>query len=449
MSSRGPIAKPRGVVYAGAEIMKPKVFCIIMGGGRGSRLRPLTKLRAKPAVPLAGKYRLVDIPISNCLHSGLNNISLLTQFNTASLHQHIQDTYRFDPFSGGYVDILAAELTLESTGWYQGTADAIRHNLRHFHAHDDDLFLILSGDQLYRMDFRQIVEQHLETGAAVTIAAKPQPCSKIEELGVLRVAEDLSVEAFVEKPADPGVIAGLQSRRPPPPSVVTGTEPTCWVNMGIYVFTRRTLWNALTENDASDISKEVIPSLLGKVPMYAFPFEGYWRDIGTVRAFFEANLDLTDPNPPFNFFEPGRTIYTHPRFLPASRLERCKINRAIVADGCIIVDAVFERCVIGVRSMIHVGSRLSNVVMMGQDHYELPDWAEEARTRNVPPVGIGRYVFIENAIIDKNARIGDEVHLSPRGLPDGFESGDVSVRDGVLIVTKNGVVPSGTRIGDA
>jgi len=426
--------------------MKSKVFCIIMGGGRGSRLRPLTKLRAKPAVPLAGKYRLVDIPISNCLHSGLNHISLLTQFNSASLHQHVQDTYRFDAFNGGYVDILAAEQTIEGAGWYQGTADAVRHNLRHFDASDGDLFLILSGDQLYRMDYQQIIAHHRQTGARVTIAAKPQPCGKLEELGVLRVADDLSVEAFVEKPKDPGIIEGLRSR----PSMRPGeTEraSTCWVNMGIYVFEKRTLWDALLRNDLSDFSKEVIPGLLGKVPMFAFPFEGYWRDIGTVRAFFEANLDLTDPNPSFNLFEPGRVIYTHPRFLPASRLERCNINRAIVADGCIIVDAVFERCVIGVRSLIHAGTRMENVVMMGQDQYELPDAAEKARARGLPPIGIGRNCHIKNAIIDKNARIGEDVHLSPEGVQDGFEQGDVSVRDGVLLVTKNGVVQPGTRIG--
>ncbi len=425
--------------------MKSRVSCIIMGGGRGTRLRPLTKLRAKPAVPLAGKYRLVDIPISNCLHSRLNHISLLTQFNSASLHQHIQDTYRFDPFSGGYVDLLAAEQTIEGATWYQGTADAVRHNLRHFDASDGDLFLLLSGDQLYRMDYQEILEQHQRTGARVTIAAKPVPCSKLEDFGLLRVAEDLSVEAFVEKPSDPGVIEGMRSR--PSRSPGSTGEATCWVNMGIYVFEKRTLWDALMYNDASDFSKEVIPALMGNVPMYAFPFEGYWRDIGTVRAFFEANLELADPNPPFNFFEPGRVIYTHPRFLPASRLERCGINRAIVADGCIIVDAVLERCVIGVRSMIHAGTRLQNVVMMGQDGYESPDAARDARARGVPPIGIGLRTCIRNAIIDKNARIGEDVQLDPAGLPDGFEQGDIHVRDGVLLVSKNGEVASGTRLG--
>ena len=425
--------------------MKSKVFCIIMGGGRGTRLRPLTKLRAKPAVPLAGKYRLVDIPISNCLHSGLNHISLLTQFNSASLHQHIQDTYRFDPFSGGYVDLLAAEQTIEGAAWYQGTADAVRHNLRHFDASDGDLFLILSGDQLYRIDYQQILEHHRRMGARVTVAAKPMACGEVHDLGILRVRDDFSVEAFVEKPSDPGVIAGLRSRPSTAPGA--GSEPACWVNMGMYVFEKRTLWDALTQNDASDFSKEVIPALLGKAPMFAFPFDGYWRDIGTVRAFFEANLDLTDPNPSFNFFEPGRVIYTHPRFLPASRLERCSINRAIVADGCIIVDAVFERCVIGVRSMIHAGTHMENVVMMGQDGYETLEAAEQACCCGIPPNGIGVRCRIKNAIIDKNARIGDDVNLSPEGLPDGFQQGDITVRDGVLLVTKNGVVPSGTRLG--
>ncbi|HNT00167.1 MAG TPA: sugar phosphate nucleotidyltransferase [Polyangiaceae bacterium] len=429
--------------------MKPKVFCIIMGGGRGRRLRPLTKLRAKPAVPLAGKYRLVDIPISNCLHSGLNHISILTQFNSASLHQHIQDTYRFDSFSGGYVDILAAEQTIEGTSWYQGTADAVRHNLRHFSAHDGDLFLILSGDQLYRMDYQELLRQHHRTGARVTIAAKPLNCNRVDQFGVLRVADDLSVTAFVEKPTDPEVVRQMQSWLPPRPNGTATPTGVCWVNMGIYVFEKRTLWDALTQNSLSDFSKEIIPSLVGTVPIYAFPFEGYWRDIGTVRAFFEANLELTSPSPPFNFFEPGRVIYTHPRFLPASRLQRCTIDQAIVADGCIIIDAVLERSVIGVRSMIHEGSRLKNVVMMGQDQYESPEAETSAKARGLPPIGIGKSCFIENAILDKNARIGDDVSLSPAGLPDDFEQGDVAVRDGVLIVTKNGVVPSGSRIGNA
>jgi glucose-1-phosphate adenylyltransferase len=430
-----------------AHAMKSKVFCIIMGGGRGSRLRPLTKLRAKPAVPLAGKYRLVDIPISNCLHSGLNHISLLTQFNSASLHQHIQDTYRFDAFSGGYVDILAAEQTIEGTTWYQGTADAVRHNLRHFHANDGDLFLILSGDQLYRMDYQEILRQHHRTGARVTVAAKPLSCSRADQFGVLRVADDLSVEAFVEKPTDPEVIRQMRSWAPRAPDGAASEPSMCWINMGIYVFEKRTLWDALSQPDLGDFSKEVIPSLVGRVPMYAFPFEGYWRDIGTVRAFFEANLELTDPSPPFNFFEPGRVIYTHPRFLPASRIQRCTIDQAIVADGCIILDAVLERCVVGIRSMIHAGTRLKNVVMMGQDQYEAPEVEEDARKRGLPPIGIGTSCMISNAIIDKNARIGDDVHLSPAGMADGFEQGDVAIRDGVLVVTKNGVVPSGTRIG--
>ena len=428
--------------------MKRRVFCIIMGGGRGSRLQPLTSQRAKPAVPLAGKYRLVDIPISNCLSSGLNQISILTQFNTASLHHHIQDTYRFDPFNGGYVDILAAEQTIESSGWYQGTADAVRQNLRHFRASDEDLFLILSGDQLYRMDFQTIIEEHLRREAAVTIAVKPVHNTQLEGLGVLRVADDLSVRQFVEKPKGPAAIDELRLSASLLDSVGgSAADRMCFANMGIYVFDKQTLWSALSDPSRSDFSKEVIPSLLPATRMFAFPFTGYWRDIGTVRAFFEANLELTDPEPPFNFFDPDRMVFTHPRFLPASRIHHCRIDRAIVADGCQIDDAELARCVIGVRSVINAGTRMRDVVMMGQDAFESFEARQQADEKGNPRVGVGRACTIVNAIIDKNARLGDGVHLSPEGLPDGFEQGDVTVRDGVLVVSKNGVVPSGTRLG--
>lgn len=421
---------------------------MIMGGGRGTRLQPLTRLRAKPAVPLAGKYRLVDIPISNCLNSGLNRIFLLTQFNTASLHRHIQESYRFDPFGGGFVDILSAEQTNERSDWYQGTADAVRHNLNHFRAGDDDRIVILSGDQLYQMDLRTLVAQHERSGADVTIAATPLPIDQVGGLGVLRLNDDLAVTDFAEKPTDRGVVERL-SIAPAATTEARSSGPTCLVNMGIYVFNHRTLRSALEDRTKSDFSKEVLPSLLDSCRVFGFVHHGYWQDIGTVGSFFEANLRLADPDPPFDFFHPNRVVFTHARYLPSSRIVHCRIDRAIVADGCIIEDAELRRCVVGVRSHINRGASLENVVMMGQDEFESPDDRARNRAAGLPDMGIGAGTRIERAIIDKNARIGADVRLSPKGLPDGWEQGDLMVRDGVLVVIKNGVVPDRTRVGNA
>ena len=425
--------------------MKPKVICVIMGGGRGTRLHPLTKLRCKPAVPLAGKYRLVDIPISNCLNSGYNQLYVLTQFNTASLHRHIQESYKFDPFGGGFVDILSAEQTEEGENWYQGTADAVRQNLHHFNAEDDDIFLILSGDQLYNLDFYQVVEQHKRTVADVTIAAKAVPVSLAPSLGVMRVDDDLSITEFVEKPKDPKIInslvpsekitAGLKS---------AGEEKLCLASMGIYVFSKRILYSALENFSSTDFGREIIPGMLGKVGMYANVCEGYWEDIGTVRSFFDANLSLTDPLPPFNFFERNRIIYTHARFLPASKVNGCKVDHAIISDGCIIENADIRRCVVGVRSVIGSGSKLENVIVMGGDYFEDPEDTQQNKEYDLPDLGIGDNCYIRDAIIDKNARIGNNVRLTPNGKPDLYESGDVVIRDGVVVVLKNGVVPDNT-----
>ena len=425
--------------------MSSSVLCVIMGGGRGTRLEPLTRLRAKPAVPLAGKYRLVDIAISNCLNSGLNRIFLLTQFNTESLHRHVHDSYRFDSFGGGFVDILSAEQTSERSDWYQGTADAVRQNLKHFPSREDDRFLILSGDQLYRMDFRAMLAQHERTRADVTIATKPLPINEVEGLGVLRLDDDLVVTDFVEKPTERAVLERLSML--PPGFEERGTSKLCFANMGIYVFNRSTLVSALEAPGKSDFSKEVIPALMAKARVFGFVYTGYWQDIGTVRNFFETNLRLADPDPPFDFFHPRRTVYTHMRYLPSSRISNCRVDRAIVADGCSIEDAVLDRCVVGVRSRINAGSMLQNVVMMGQDEFESPADRTRNRTLGRPDMGLGARCLVRNAIIDKNARIGNDVRLSPEGLPDTWEQGDVFVRDGVLIVLKNGTIPDGTVIG--
>lgn len=426
--------------------MTPKVLAVIMGGGRGTRLSPLTKERCKPAVPLAGKYRLVDIPISNCLNSGLNRVYLLTQFNTASLHRHIQESYKFDPFGGGFVDILAAEQTHKGENWYQGTADAVRQNMHHFSNFDFDYLLILSGDQLYRMDFNELLQQHIVSGAEVTIAAKALPTNQVEGLGLMRINDDLSISEFVEKPTDPEVIDGLAISDKLMERVKSaGDEKLCLASMGIYMFNRDLLVESL-KNDMRDFGKEIIPGLLGKSKLNAFIFDGYWEDIGTVASFFEANLSLVSDMPPFNFFEEGYPVYTHARYLPASKINKCTIDHAIIADGCIIHDADLVNCVIGVRSIIRGGSKLERVVMMGGDYFEMPEDIEAAAAKGIPPVGVGTNCTIKNAIIDKSARIGNNVTLSPDGKEDMTEGDGYFVRDGVIVILKGAIIPDGAII---
>ena len=424
-----------------------RVLAVIMGGGRGTRLAPLTWERCKPAVPLAGKYRLVDIPISNCINSDINRIFLLTQFNTASLHRHLQSTYNFDPFGGGFVDILSAEQTEKSLDWYQGTADAVRRNLVHFRTFPHDLILILSGDQLYRMDFREILARHAASGAEVTVAAIPVPLSKVEGLGLMRVDDDLSIRQFVEKPKDPAVIASvalsptLEKRLKTP-----ATTQRCLASMGIYVFNRTVLAEAL-DNTMADFGREIIPSLLGKKRLFADIFEGYWEDIGTVRAFFEANLALAQPLPPFNFFEPNAPIYTQDRYLPASKLNKCAIDHVVIGDGSILTDSTMTHCVMGIRSFVDEGTSLQDVVVMGADYYETKEQLRANIAHGLPRVGIGKRCRIKRAIIDKNARIGDDCVLSPEGKADGeYLDGAIIIRDGVLVVPKGAVLAPGTTV---
>ena len=424
---------------------KNRVLAVIMGGGRGTRLAPLTQERCKPAVPLAGKYRLVDIPISNCINSGINRIFLLTQFNTASLHRHIQGAFHFDPFDGGFVDILSAEQTEKSLDWYQGTADAVRRNIVHFRSFPHDLILILAGDQLYRMDFREIIDQHISTGADVTVAAIPFPISRVEGLGVMRVGDDLTIQEFVEKPKDPAIVRALTLS----PALegrlkAGGGEKHCLASMGIYVFNRAVLAEAL-DNTMTDFGREVIPGLLGKSRIFAHIFEGYWEDIGTVRSFFEANLALAQPMPPFNFFDPDAPIYTQLRYLPASKLNKCAIDQAVIGDGSILTDSKITHCVIGIRSFVDEGSDLQDVVVMGADYYENQDQIRKNVARGRPPIGIGKHCKIRRAIIDKNARIGEGCELSPVGKADGtYVGGAVVISDGVLVVTKGATIPAGT-----
>lgn len=427
--------------------MDKKVIAVIMGGGRGSRLYPLTKERCKPAVPLAGKYRLVDIPISNCLNSEINRIYLLTQFNTASLHRHIQETYRFDPFGGGTVDILSAEQTEKGDSWYQGTADAVRQNIHHFADVDYDYVLILSGDQLYRMDFRDILKQHIESEADVTVSAIPIPVPQVEGLGLMRVNDDLDILEFVEKPTDPAVINELAISDSIESRLATSAEDEkrCLASMGIYVFNKETMIDALSA-DSTDFGKEVIPGLLGSKKLSSYIFEGYWEDIGTVKAFFEANLQLADPVPQFNFFSEGNPVYTRARYLPASKINRCSINHVIVGDGCIITDSYLKRCVVGIRSTLREGARLENVVMMGADIFESAEERKHNLEKGIPDIGVGMNCEINDAIIDKGARIGHNVKLNPEGREDGYVIDGVFVRDGIICVAKNAIVPDGTIV---
>ncbi len=423
------------------------VLAVIMGGGRGTRLHPLTQERCKPAVPLAGKYRLVDIPISNCINSGINRIFILTQFNTASLHRHIQSTYHFDPFGGGFVDILSAEQTEKSADWYQGTADAVRRNLLHFRAAPHDLVMILSGDQLYRMDFRRIIDEHLANKADVTLAAIPVPASQVEALGVMRVGDDLQISEFAEKPKDPKVVENFTlsdaniARLKNAPG-----EKSCLASMGIYVFNRDVLADAL-DNTMADFGKEVIPGLLGKKRLYAHIFQGYWEDIGTVKAFFDANLALAQPLPPFNFFEPTAPIYTQDRYLPASKLNRCEIDHVVIGDGSILTNSTLKHCVLGIRSFIGEGSVLEDTIVMGSDYYETDDQLAANVKAGVPHLGVGKNCRVRGAIIDKNTRIGDGCVLDATGKADGsYVDGQVVIRDGVLVVRKGATLAPGTKV---
>ncbi len=416
---------------------------IIMGGGQGTRLFPLTRERSKPATPLAGKYRLVDIPISNCINSGITRMYLLTQFNSASLHRHISQSFKFDHFNGGFVEILAAEQTFSNTSWYQGTADAVRKNLVHFRNNDFAYALILSGDQLYQMDFSDIVRAHVEKSADLTIATLPVPAKEAGALGILEMNGENRITRFVEKPKEPAVLESLRLDRGQYGSLgITSQDDLYLASMGIYVFNRDVLFELLN-NSLTNFGKHIIPGAINSHRVFSYVFQGYWEDIGTIRSFFDANLDQAADQPKFNFFTPP--VFTRPRFLPASKLNGAAIDHAVIADGCIINNARIQQAVIGVRSMLQEGSFLNRVVMMGADYFDTP--ARRSRPENLGiPVGVGAGTRIENAIIDKNARIGDGCILTPAGKPENFDHPLYYIRDGILIVPKNGVIPPGTIV---
>lgn len=420
-----------------------RTLAIIMGGGAGTRLFPLTKDRSKPAVPLGGKYRLVDIPISNCLNSGLRHMYVLTQFNSTSLIRHIQAAYKFDHFSRSFVEVLAAQQRPSGSHWYQGTADAVRQNLNDFLQRDYEYYIILSGDQLYRMDFREVLRQHIEKKSDITIATIPVSRKDASSLGIMHTNADRKIIRFVEKPKEESVQDGLTV----PPGLLAELgrgkdEELFQASMGIYVFNRAALIKAL-DNDFADFGKHIIPTAIETSVVHAYIFQGYWEDIGTIRSFFEANLNLTTVTPSYSFFEPSAPVYTHARFLPASKINGATIKNAIVSDGCIITDSHIERSVIGVRSYIDSGTTIRNAIIMGSDFY---DADSASRHLSDIPLGIGRNCSIENAIIDKNARIGNGVVITPEGKPTDMDGPNFYVRDGIVVVPKNAVIPDGTWI---
>jgi glucose-1-phosphate adenylyltransferase len=415
-----------------------RTLAIIMGGGAGTRLFPLTKDRAKPAVPLGGKYRIVDIPISNCLNSGLRSIYVLTQFNSMSLHRHIQASYKFDNFSRSFVDILAAQQTPAGSQWYQGTADAVRQNMRYFLERPYDYYLILSGDQLYRMDFHALLHQHIRLGADITLATKPVHRNEVSEFGIMQSDVDRRIKRFVEKPADETVLQEMKMSRELLRAIGSDEEAELFqASMGIYVFNRNVLIKSL-ENDLVDFGKDIIPQSIKDRHVSAFIFKGYWEDIGTIRAFYEANLDLTDVVPEYSFFEPESPIYTHPRFLPGSKINGATLRQSIISDGCIISDAHLERCVVGIRSVIQSGATIRNSIVMGADYFEL-----RQTNSSQPPTGIGRNCVIDRTIIDKNARISDGAVISPEGKPPNLDGDNYFIRDGIVVIPKNAIIPAG------
>jgi len=420
------------------------VLAVIMGGGQGTRLFPLTKERSKPAVPLAGKYRLVDIPISNCINSNLRQIYLLTQFNSASLHRHISQSYKFDHFSDGFVEILAAEQTLTDTSWYQGTADAVRKNLIHFLNHDFEYMVILSGDQLYRMDFRRIIAQHMESYADVTVATIPVGRVEAQGLGIMEINPERRITRFVEKPKDPAVLDSLRVDRDAYAVLgIEGDEEYFLASMGIYVFNRDVVVRLL-DNTLPDFGKHVIPAAIANYRVFSYIFQGYWEDIGTISSFFNANLDVTSDLPRFNFFDMSAPIFSRPRFLPASKINGAHINHAIISDGCIINHANINHSIIGIRSMVGAGSELKRVILLGGDYYESQASILENEVLGKPRIGIGQNTKIENAIIDKNARIGNNVVISPAGKPENVDHSLYYIRDGIVIIPKNGSIPHDT-----
>lgn len=426
-----------------------EVLSLILGGGRGTRLYPLTMLRSKPAVPIAGKYRLIDIPISNCINSGVNRIYVLTQFLSVSLHRHIANTYKFDPFSRGFVEVLAAQQTNEAADWYQGTADAVRQNIRYVHEDGCREVLVLSGDQVYRMDFSHLIESHRQSRADVTIAVLPVSAEQASGFGIVQLNDAGRVVGFLEKPKTQEELAPWRT-------------PSEWLerrgirapgrhylaSMGIYLFSRDALFHLLNAPPlATDFGKEIFPRSIHSHHVQAHLFDGYWEDVGTIKAYHEASLALTGNNPPFDFHSPEGVIYTRMRYLPASRLVNASVDHCLVADGCLVQSgASVQRCILGVRTVIGRNARLRDTILIGADRFETPAEREEDARRGVPGVGVGDGSVIENAILDKDARVGANVHIVNRERVQEAEGKNYVIRDGIVVIPKGAVVLDGTVI---
>ncbi|KQR94530.1 glucose-1-phosphate adenylyltransferase [Chryseobacterium sp. Leaf180] len=422
--------------------MNRNVISIVLGGGRGTRLFPLTYSRSKPAVPIAGKYRLVDIPISNCLNSGLNKILVLTQFNSASLNSHIKNSFHFDTFSKGFVDILAAEQNVDSDSWFQGTADAVRQSMKHLEKYDYEYILILSGDQLYQMDFQEMLQFHIDRGGDVTIATIPVNAKDATGFGILKSDDEGNITSFVEKP-DYDSLNGLQSEVSDD-NKYKGKEYLA--SMGIYIFTKSILKKMFEDGAGDDFGKDIIPSSIGKYTTLSYQYEGYWTDIGTIESFYEANLDLCQDFPQFNLFS-SSPIYTRARMLPPSKINGSYVSKAVFGDGCIILADKVENSVIGNRTRIDKGSTVVSSYVMGSDFYQKTTEIVDNDSKGIPNMGIGKYCYIERAILDKNCSIGDNVRIiGGRHIPDG-DYGTHSVQDGIVVVKKGSVIMAGTHIG--
>jgi len=414
-----------------------KVLSIILGGGRGTRLVPLTKYRAKPAVPIGGKFRLIDIPISNCIHWGLKKIFILTQFNTVSLHRHITTTYRFDGFSKGFVQILAAQQTIKNNNWYQGTADAVRQNINYIKNQDVDYVVILSGDQLFRINLQEFLDYHKTKNADITIASKPICKEVAKSFGILKIDKHRKIVDFYEKPKDDNMLNKLYN---PSDYIDRDNNMNFIASMGIYIFNKDILIGLLENNEKEDFGKQIIPDSIKTHNVYSYIFRGYWEDIGTIKVFFEANLDFANPVPKFNFYDEICPIFTHARFLPGSKVKNCEINNALISDGSILEGTKIFNSIIGIRSIIREGTSLKRVIMMGADYYEDENSIEKVK------IGIGKYCSIKNAILDKNVSIGDNVVIDYKGNSKKEDNGFYYIADGIVVIPKGGVIPDNTKI---
>jgi glucose-1-phosphate adenylyltransferase len=421
--------------------MNKEVIAMILGGGAGTRLKPLTATRSKPAVPIAGKYRLVDIPISNCLNSNIGRMFVLTQFNSASLNKHIKNTYHFSAFSSAFVDIIAAEQTTDNPNWFQGTADAVRQSLRHIEQNEFDYVLILSGDQLYQMDFEEMVNNHIKLNAEISIATIPVSERDATEFGILKADENHFITSFIEKPKH-DVLGDWISD--------TGEDMRSagriyLASMGIYIFNRKLLFDLLQEDyvEATDFGKEILPNSISKHRVVSYQYDGYWTDIGNIHSFFEANLDLCKEIPPFNLFDNSKIVYTRSRMLPPAQVSGTTLERTIIADGSIIAASRIENSVIGIRTRIGQGTTVVNTYIMGSDYYETLDDMNLAASRGLPKLGIGERSYIRNAIIDKNCRIGDDVRINGGPHLANSDHSLYTVKDGIVVVKKGAILPNG------